>query len=229
MIFNKKEIFRTCACALFLGATYSATAVEGSANVTMATDYLFRGVSQTNGMNAIQGGFDIATDSGFYAGTWASNVDYGTDSNTEMDVYIGFAGQISEEVGYDVRYINFDYAGDSEFDYQEIALSIGAFGATFGVNYSSEYLGDGGPRFIYPYIDYSLALPQNISLDFHIGLIDLDEEGLFEPGEDSYMDYSIGIFRELGGIGFSLSYVDTSIDNMELAEGRVLFTVSKSL
>jgi len=50
-----------------------AMAVEASGNVTLATDYRFRGISQGDRSPAIQGGFDLGWDSGFYAGTWASN------------------------------------------------------------------------------------------------------------------------------------------------------------
>ena len=46
-----------------------------SGNVSMASDYLFRGISQTGGDAAIQGGLDYSHSSGFYLGTWGSNVD----------------------------------------------------------------------------------------------------------------------------------------------------------
>jgi hypothetical protein len=61
--------------ATALLASSSAAMAEISANVTLASDYVFRGVSQTDNQMAIQGGFDWGHDSGFYVGTWASNVD----------------------------------------------------------------------------------------------------------------------------------------------------------
>ena len=48
-----------------------------SANLSILNDYVFRGQSQTAEHSAIQGGFDYAADSGFYAGIWGSNVDFG--------------------------------------------------------------------------------------------------------------------------------------------------------
>ena len=57
-----------------------AFAVEGlSANVGATSNYLWRGVSQTANAAAISGGIDYEADSGFYAGTWASNIDFGDE------------------------------------------------------------------------------------------------------------------------------------------------------
>src|SRR5690349_14450604 len=47
-----------------------------TANVGLFSEYIFRGISQTGGKPAVQGGFDYAHSSGFYAGTWASNISW---------------------------------------------------------------------------------------------------------------------------------------------------------
>jgi uncharacterized protein (TIGR02001 family) len=67
-----------------------------SGNVALTSDYVFRGISQTQGDPAIQGGFDFTTNMGglpVYAGTWASNLDFGSPSAIhvpmELDVYGG--------------------------------------------------------------------------------------------------------------------------------------------
>ena len=230
-----KAIKKALAVAAIAAAPVAAQAVEVSGNVTLATDYSFRGVTQTDNKGAIQGGFDVASESGVYAGIWASNVNFGTDTSTEMDYYIGWAGDIAEGVSIDLGYIYFDYEGDSEFDYQEFAVSLGMGDFTIGVNYSDEYLGDGGPDFLYPYVDYSLSLPEDFALDFHVGYNDMDEEGLIEADEDSYTDWSITLSKSFSGLDFALAYVDTTIDDLfgtgsdEGADGRVIFSISKSL
>ena len=211
------------------GAAGTALATELSANVAMASDYLFRGVSQTDEKFSLQGGIDLSTESGFYAGTWASNVNYGTDSSTEQDIYFGYAGESAGGMGYDFGYILYLYEGDAEFTYSELAASVSIGDLTLGLIYSTEYLGDGGPRFIYPYVDYSIALPDDYALSLHLGLTDLDEEGLFEVGEDSYMDYSVGIGKTFDGFDLSLAYVGTTIDDLDAADARVVFTIGKSL
>ena len=78
----------------FIAAVSAAPAIAQevtvSGNVALATDYTFRGVSQTDGP-AVQGGFDATFgDSGFYLGTWASNINFGGGSDLELDVYGGY-------------------------------------------------------------------------------------------------------------------------------------------
>src|SRR5512139_1331290 len=84
-----------------------------TANVGLTSNYVFRGISQTGGEPAIQGGFDYSHSSGFYVGTWGSNVGWLTDfqgydhGNLELDLYGGFrntAGPISYDVGA-IRYM----------------------------------------------------------------------------------------------------------------------------
>ena len=77
-----------------------------SANVALATDYVFRGFSQTSEGPAMQGGFD-ATCGIFYAGVWASSLDWDAAFDTEwasieMDWYVGIkpmTGRITWDLG----------------------------------------------------------------------------------------------------------------------------------
>lgn len=55
-----------------------------SGNVGLTSQYIFRGLSQTNGDPAIQGGADYSHASGFYAGTWLSNISWYTDQNANI-------------------------------------------------------------------------------------------------------------------------------------------------
>ena len=70
-----KQKFMIGTAAALMAMTSASALAEASANIAFATDYRFRGISQTDKDFAIQGGFDYAWDSGFYIGTWASNVD----------------------------------------------------------------------------------------------------------------------------------------------------------
>ena len=69
---------------LSISAGASAATIE--ANVGIASDYVFRGFSQTDEEPAISGGFDYGFDNGFYLGTWASNVNFGDDASMEWDL-----------------------------------------------------------------------------------------------------------------------------------------------
>ena len=82
---------------------------EISGNVALTTDYRFRGISQTTSDPAVQGGFDWSHDSGFYLGTWGSNVEFA--GSLELDYYGGFANNINDNIAYDVGFIYYDYPG----------------------------------------------------------------------------------------------------------------------
>ena len=86
----------------------TAALADFSATVNLASDYTFNGVSQTSNDPALQGSLDYAADSGFYAGTWASNVDFGSgeDTNVEWDAYVGQYFQLNEKFGLDLSLIH---------------------------------------------------------------------------------------------------------------------------
>ena len=127
---------------------------ELSANLGVASNYYFRGVTQTDDGAAVSGGIDFNHDSGFYLGTWMSNVDFGSSSpkaDIEIDLYTGFGGDIGDSgVSYDLSAWYYWYpgsGGDSfgapgdcgpnagdcsgELDYAEISGSLG-FGPVTG-------------------------------------------------------------------------------------------------
>ena len=129
--------------ATALLASSSAALAEISANVTLASDYVFRGVSQTDNQMAIQGGFDWGHDSGFYVGTWASNVDsqfFGgaTDPQIELDLYLGYANEFSNGLGYDLGYLRYQYPGGGDFNTNELYGVLSYKGFSGSVNYSDE-------------------------------------------------------------------------------------------
>ena len=94
------------ACALpgMVLAEEAAAPSPITGNFTLASDYVFRGVSQTMGNPAVQGGFDYAHSSGFYVGTWASNISgiQYTNANMEWDFYGGYTGKISDDFSFNV-------------------------------------------------------------------------------------------------------------------------------
>ena len=101
----------------FVFAEDAASDYSFSANVGIYSDYIFRGYTQTQGQPALQGGFDMSHASGFYAGTWASNVDWTTaggymkDNSIEIDLYAGYATEVSG-LGVDAGLLQFIYPGD---------------------------------------------------------------------------------------------------------------------
>ena len=73
-----------------------ASAISVSGNMSLTSDYIWRGMTQNDGEVAIQGGFDLETDSGFYLGTWAGSANFGGGESLELDYYGGYAGYIGD-------------------------------------------------------------------------------------------------------------------------------------
>ena len=102
-----------------------------SANVAFASDYVWRGMTQSDGP-AIQGGFDFEAESGFYAGIWGSNVNFNDGAGSELDYYFGYGFSVGD-LGIDIGYVAFDYPkNQTGLDFEEIVLgfSLGNFGLT---------------------------------------------------------------------------------------------------
>ena len=65
-----------------------ASAISVSGNMSLTSDYIWRGMTQNDGEVAIQGGFDLETDSGFYLGTWAGSANFGGGESLELTTMV---------------------------------------------------------------------------------------------------------------------------------------------
>jgi len=139
-----------CAAAvavlLTAGAASAQEAPEIAWNLGVTSDYVFRGYSQTSEAPAIFGGVDITAGS-FYAGAWASNVDFGDDTDAEFDIYGGYRTEVSGfavDVGV-VGYLYVSQPAGADYDYAELkAAASRAFGpVTLGaaVYWSPDFFG----------------------------------------------------------------------------------------
>jgi len=124
--------------ATLLLAGTGVVQAEFSANIGVTSNYMFRGLTQTDDGAAVQGGLDYAHESGVYVGTWASNVDFGDGfTGYELDGWIGFAGAF-EQLNYDLGYIYYAYPGRRDLkdsDFGELYLNLNVDMLTDGVFY----------------------------------------------------------------------------------------------
>ena len=210
--------------------------ISMTANVTLASEYVFRGFSQTAEHAAIQGGFDLSI-SWFYIGVWASNLDFGgADTNfdgvpnadvadIEIDWYAGINKSFNGvDMTAGVIYYTYPDAYDpgAELDYVEITAGISgkvfnAFDAGLTVYYSPEYTGETGDVWTIEG-NFEVALwdmgPVSTSLSGTLGTSIGDSTGFqtaFGNGDDSYLYWNVGL-----GFGYSiftldLRYWDTDI------------------
>jgi uncharacterized protein (TIGR02001 family) len=236
----KNRIAAAVGGALLLGSAISVQAVEIAGNVTIASDYSFRGVSQTDRDPAVQGGFDIAFDSGFYVGTWGSNVDGFENVSMELDLYGGYVWTVNDDTSVDVRYIRYEYPGNgSTYDYNEYHAMLNWSDFVFGIAYSEEYFALDDVTWFYPNVAYSLGLPADASLVFKVGysMTDDNSAGDWEAsfGEEEVLDWSVTYSIPVAGASLNIGVVGTDVDDddcfggSKVCETRAIVSVSKSL
>ena len=197
-----KNLIKFGAIAFFSSAMTLQSA-EFESNVAMSSDYVWRGMTQSDAP-AIQGGFDFAADNGFYAGIWGSNVNFNNGAGSELDYYFGYATEVGS-VGVDVGYISYEYIDstpDATFDETYLGLSFGDFGVSFA-------FGD------YDYTEVSYALGD---VSFSYG----DYDGY---GSNFLISYGFSC----GSYDCGLAYSDFSDDGYGADEDALVFSVSASL
>ncbi len=209
--------------SIIASALLAATGVaqaDMSANLGVASNYLFRGVSQTGDAAAISGSVDYSHESGVYLGTWMSNVDFGGKEDMEVDGYAGYAGEMGS-VSYDLSYLYYWYpgaggdaqGGDLDFGEVSVGLGFGPLSATFAYTVNAEADGPG------PFQDgdmyYSLGFSPDWSYEgfapsFLVGYYDFTDDGKAGVGDLSYMHWSVGVSKDAGDFGsFSVNYEQT--------------------
>lgn len=211
---------------------------EFSGEVTAASDYVWRGVSQTMEDPALQLELTLGHESGFYAGVFGSNVDFGDPDDGidyELSGYAGWAGELGAGTELDIFVSRVVYPGhngaDYDTDYTEIEANL-AFADYYnvGVAYSPDIFNLGGKGwYYYAGADFPLG-ETGFTLGLQAGHYDLDD-----AAGDSYSDWMVGVSREFGPINARLQYTDTSsyselvaesVGDSRLADGRVALVLS---
>lgn len=216
--------------ALAQGADDAAWSFGGE--VVATSDYVWRGVSQTMEDPALQVEFFVEHQTGFYAGAFASTVDFGDSEDGidyEFNPYIGWAGELGADMELDVFLSRVRYPGhngaDYDIDYTEIEATL-SFAEYYsaGVAYSPDIFNLGGKGWYY-YAGAAFPLGDSgFTLGAQAGHYDLDD-----AAGDSYSDWLVSLDRNFGPINAKLQYSDTSsygellsesVGDASLAEGR---------
>ena len=217
-----------------------SSTVEVSANVAMTSEYRFRGVDLSGGEFAIQGGVDVSHDSGIYIGTWASSLDETTVGygSTELDVYAGWSGEVSDGVAIDVGAIQYIYpdAGPGDFDYTEVygslAFTLGPAEATLGAAYAPKQDSLGGTDNVYIYTALGVGLPGTpVTVTGHVGYTD----GFLTFTNDSKaFDWSVGAEAAIPstpltlGVAYTGAEGDIPVGAYDFVDDAVVVTLSAS-
>ena len=233
-----KTLTRTMVAAALLGGSAVAQA-ELSANVAAASNYMFRGVTQTDDGAAVSGGLDWNHDSGFYLGTWMSNVDFAA---AEVDFYGGYSGeaQVGDGLGYDISALYYHYPNaDSgtgpggkdatEIDYAEIGGSLSYGLVSGGIAYTvwgetDDGAFDDGDIYYYANLDLPFNLPDGFAANVFGGYYDFDDA-------DSYGHWGASVSKDVGELGsVSVNYeqADGDEDDDVATEDSAYFWVGWS-
>lgn len=232
------------AATLIVGSAFVATpaaaqnsGIEVSANAAVVSEYRFRGVDLSGGDIAIQGGVDVGHSSGIYVGTWGSSIDEDTVGygHTELDVYGGWTGDITETLSFDVGAIYYLYpnAGAGDFDYIEFYSSVG-FGLgpaqlSVGVAYAPEQDSLADEDNLYLFSDLGVGIPNTpVTLSAHVGYTD---GFLTFTNEGKAWDWSVGADVALGqtlSVGAAYVGVEDDIAPGNYDFGDDAFVVSLS-
>jgi uncharacterized protein (TIGR02001 family) len=217
---------QTLVAAALLGALAPAVSSAEEAkspytftgNIGVATQYIFRGLTQTNREPAVQGGFDFSHESGFYLGNWNSNISWLTDggsyasSSIEMDFYGGYRNTFplfGTDFSYDIGTLYYAYPGNKNsccvsantweayaaLGWQWITFknSFSLMSNTFGVTDSAgTWYGD--LTAAYPITDYGVTLIAHVGYQYYAG----SQATTSNNKLYSYGDWKVGVNYDLG-------------------------------
>lgn len=226
------------------GAADAAVTSPVTANVTLASEYVYRGISQTREKLALQGGFDYAHSSGLYVGTWGSNISWITDvepaatSNLELDVYAGYKGSINSDISYDVGVLHYDYPGSypagftsADTDELYVAGSYKMFTLKYSHSISNLFGYANSKNSSYLDASANFEVMSGLTLGLHAG-----HQKIKNSSDFDYTDYKISLTKDFGG-GLSVSgaYIDTNakdalytVKDTKIADSRLVLSVTKA-
>lgn len=195
-------------------------------NLSLVSQYVFRGIGYSQRKPAVQGGVDFAHASGLYAGLWASSLSGKAiqGASAEIDVYGGYTGTAGE-LTYDIGLLRFNFPGsrypgtDQGYGTTEAYASLSwkmlkvkawqDLTDYFGYNSTSMGAGRGRSRGSH-YLEANLNIPvvYGAELELHVG-----RQTVRRYGEYNFSDYRIGLAKDLGsGWRASLSWIGSTAD-----------------
>lgn len=195
--------------ALLFAAAGAAKAQPVTVSVGAASDYEFRGISQTHHRPEVFAGVDAEVGSLGYAGAWASNIDFGEGARGEYDLYGGVRPKLGP-VTIDLGVVRYGYAGGrstlrSDYAELKVAPTMQLGPATLGAAWyhATDLFGRLGPA---NYAEANATLPLGASPFSLSGAV--GRQQLKGPGD--YTTWNLGLGYALGRrLGFDLRYWDT--------------------
>jgi uncharacterized protein (TIGR02001 family) len=220
------------------GALAAIEADNFSAAVTLTSDSVYRGVSQSREDPAVQGSFDFENEAGLFVGVWASSAQFPSPpqhespAGLELDYYVGYRLDLSDAWGGDVGLTRYTYPSSDaafDYDYSELKLSIGYDDVLTGsLAWSADAFGTGRESRAYELLG-RWPMGKAMEIVGGIGFYDLDD--VFGRG---YAYWNLSLSRFLGRFVLTASYIDTAgqaerIWGRELTAARLVVSLSASI
>lgn len=215
--------------------TWFPSWLQGSltGNVALTSNYVWRGISQTDNGPAIQSGITYTTKPGFYVGAWGSNVKFsGSTAYMELDPSVGYANKFNNGIGYDIGAIRYHYPQAANLNYNEyhVNASYSIFNA--GVAYANNDFNSGDPGTYYSVgINYDIPEQYIYFKDVSVGATG-GRSVLGGRAGPSYYDYSISIGKKLTKtVKFVAALTDTegASSAYSLGKRHLIGTISMDL
>lgn len=212
------------------GALLAASAHAGtSGSIAVTSDYVYRGITQTNGKPAVQAGLEYAGDGGLYVGAWGSSISWLSDlstpaapinSSVELDAYGGWRGKLSEAVSVDAGLAYYGYPGrfPSGFNRADTAelyagVTVAASEAlSLGAKYSLAvtdlfgYTDSAGSGYLD--LNATLTLGAGWSVGAHAG-----RQWITSNRAYAYTDWKLGVTKAFAnGVSLAAAWTDTDAD-----------------
>jgi uncharacterized protein (TIGR02001 family) len=228
----KLKVLSTSGLAVALLGLATVANAEISSTIALTNDYDFRGVSQSARDPALQASVDyIDNKSGLYAGVWGSNVDFGDDTDLQLNLYTGFTGKTEVGLGWNAGFVFRTY-DEHRHDYPEIFTGFDYSYFKARLSYANDYLGRYIPGHTSAFnlaVDAAVPVPvPDLSLLAHVG------HTAANNGFDDYTDYFVGVGYKVQKFDLALKYVDTDANPHTRSdvfnnEGRLVFSVATKL
>ncbi len=200
-----------------------------TANVGVFSQYIYRGLIQTNEKPALQGGFDYVHSSGFYAGVWGSNVSWisdaapGVSASLELDTYLGFKNAFGGgDFNYDVGFLRYNYPGNYSLapagyvkpDTNEIYGAIGYKWFTLKYSHAiSDIFGFANSKNT-DYLDLSanFEVMDKLTLGLHAGKQKFhgDVAGVSNDSLFTYDDYKVSLTKAINDYSVGVAFTGTN-------------------
>ena len=229
---SRSATFIFVVCAWLAPLVGTAAPTESTVYITLTSDYVKRGVTQTDGDPAIQAGGDIRFSNGFFAGAWASTIDISNGPNrqrdTEVDVYAGYTFDANDKWQFTAHTVLYTYPGQTgnvDYDYQEIAISSN-YDDRLWIEYAYApdlYNSNNSAQNIDVYAEWPLK--GRWSLGIGVGRYDTSN-----LNDSSYTYWQLGLTRNFDWADLDIRYHDAStwvpiISTKDTAEARIAITL----